>query len=147
MRHRGKASDVMAETIDLRPTIPLLAGWQIDRLQASAANRSRPETPGDTLQLWALPTADSTSVPTFLSALSAYTLRTVKVKECHIQCSDVKSWSWSCVLRSWSWPWSWTHRHRIDKYLDTLLANQPISDGEATDRCKSLRRKMADCPS
>ena len=29
------------------------------------------------------------------------------------------------------------HRHRIDKYLDTLLANQPISDGEATDRCKS----------
>ena len=38
------------------------------------------------------------------------------------------------------------HRHRIDKYLDTLLANQPISDGEATDRCKSLRRKMADCP-
>ena len=39
------------------------------------------------------------------------------------------------------------HRHRIDKYLDTLLANQPISDGEATDRCKSLRHKMADCPS
>jgi len=29
-----------------------------------------------------------------------------------------------------------THRHRIDKYLDTLLANQPISDGEATDRCQ-----------
>ena len=26
-------------------------------------------------------------------------------------------------------------------------ANQPISDGEATDRCKSSRRKMADCPS
>jgi len=26
-------------------------------------------------------------------------------------------------------------------------ANQRISDGEATDRCKSLRRKMADCPS
>ena len=26
-------------------------------------------------------------------------------------------------------------------------ANQPISDGEATDRYKSLRRKMADCPS
>ena len=25
---------------------------------------------------------------------------------------------------------------RIDKYLDTLLANQPISDGEATDRCQ-----------
>jgi len=44
-------------------------------------------------------------------------------------------------------PRVWNHRHRIDKYLDTLLANQPISDGEATDRCKSLRRKMADCPS
>ena len=28
------------------------------------------------------------------------------------------------------------HRHTIDKYLDTLLANQPISDGEATDRCQ-----------
>ena len=41
-----------------------------------------------------------------------------------------------------------SRRHRIDKYLDTLLlANQPISDGEATDRCRSLRRKMADCPS
>jgi len=25
--------------------------------------------------------------------------------------------------------------------------HQPISDGEATDRCKSVRRKMADCPS
>jgi len=36
------------------------------------------------------------------------------------------------------------HRHRIDKYLDTLLANQPISDGEATDRCQNSRRKMAD---
>ena len=28
------------------------------------------------------------------------------------------------------------HRHRIDKYLDTLLANQLISDGEATDHCQ-----------
>ena len=26
-------------------------------------------------------------------------------------------------------------------------ANQPLSGGEATDRCKSFRRKMADCPS
>jgi len=25
---------------------------------------------------------------------------------------------------------------RIDKYLDTLLANQSISDGEATDHCQ-----------
>jgi len=32
------------------------------------------------------------------------------------------------------------HRGRIP-------ANQPISDGEATDRRKRLRRKMADCPS
>jgi len=29
-----------------------------------------------------------------------------------------------------------THRHRRDEYLDTLLANQPISDGEATDHCQ-----------
>ena len=28
------------------------------------------------------------------------------------------------------------HRHGIDKYLDTLLADQPISDGEATDHCQ-----------
>jgi len=28
------------------------------------------------------------------------------------------------------------HRHRTDKYLDTLLANRPISDGEATDHCQ-----------
>jgi len=26
-------------------------------------------------------------------------------------------------------------------------ANQPVSGGEATDRRKSFRRKMADCPS
>jgi len=41
------------------------------------------------------------------------------------------------------------HTHRIDKYLDTLLANQPISDGEATDHCQkvTVHRKMADCPS
>jgi len=32
-------------------------------------------------------------------------------------------------------------------YTGAVPANQPISDGEATDRCKSLRRKMADCPS
>ena len=29
-----------------------------------------------------------------------------------------------------------THRHRTDKYLDTLIANQPISDGEATNHCQ-----------
>ena len=28
------------------------------------------------------------------------------------------------------------HRHRIDKYLDTLLANQPISNGEVNDHCQ-----------
>ena len=35
-------------------------------------------------------------------------------------------------------PGYYSHRHRIDKYLDTLLANQPISDGEATDRCQKV---------
>ena len=38
------------------------------------------------------------------------------------------------------------HRHRIDKYLDTLLGNQPISDGdathEATDREHSLITRL-----
>ena len=28
------------------------------------------------------------------------------------------------------------HRHRIDKYLDILVANRPISDVEATDHCQ-----------
>ena len=28
------------------------------------------------------------------------------------------------------------HRRRIDKWLDTLLANQPISDSEASDHCQ-----------
>ena len=31
-----------------------------------------------------------------------------------------------------------SHRHRIDKYLDALLANQPISDREATDHCQKV---------
>jgi len=30
------------------------------------------------------------------------------------------------------------HRHRIDKYLDTLLANQPNSGGEEHLACKKL---------
>ena len=30
------------------------------------------------------------------------------------------------------------HRDRIDKYLDTLLANQPISDGETTDHWQKV---------
>ena len=30
------------------------------------------------------------------------------------------------------------HRHRIYQYLDTLLANQPVSDGEASDRCQKV---------
>jgi len=34
------------------------------------------------------------------------------------------------------------HRHRVDKYLDTLLANQPISDSEATDHRQ--RRALQD---
>jgi len=54
-------------------------------------------------------------------------------------------WQWSTIdnlhitkhqlsimtMRGW-----FNHRHRVDKYLDTLLANQPISDGEATDHCQ-----------
>jgi len=54
-------------------------------------------------------------------------------------------WQWSTIdnlhitkhqlsimtMRGW-----FSHRHRVDKYLDTLLANQPISDGEATDHCQ-----------
>ena len=35
----------------------------------------------------------------------------------------------------------------VPQTTGAVPANQPISDGEATDRCKSLRRKMADCPS
>jgi len=36
-----------------------------------------------------------------------------------------------------------------DNFLSTgaVPANQPVSGGEATDRRKSFRRKMADCPS
>ena len=30
------------------------------------------------------------------------------------------------------------HRHRTDRYLDALLANQPISDNEATDHCQKV---------
>ena len=30
------------------------------------------------------------------------------------------------------------HRHRIDKNLDTLLANQPFLDGEAIDHCQKV---------
>jgi len=35
-------------------------------------------------------------------------------------------------------PMSLHHRHRIDEHLDTLLANQTISDGEATDHCQKV---------
>ena len=43
-----------------------------------------------------------------------------------------------------------THRHRIDKYLDTLLANHAnSSEGSMKPPiiAKSGNRKMADCPS
>ena len=33
------------------------------------------------------------------------------------------------------------------KPTGAVPANQPVSGGEATDRRKSFRRKMADCPS
>ena len=38
------------------------------------------------------------------------------------------------------------HRHRIDKYLDILLANQPISDGEATDQCQKVTSQDGGLP-
>ena len=38
------------------------------------------------------------------------------------------------------------HRHRIDKYLDTLLANQPISDGEATNHCQKITSQDGGLP-
>jgi len=38
------------------------------------------------------------------------------------------------------------YRHRIDEYLDTLLANQPISDGEATDRCQKVTSQDGGLP-
>ena len=38
------------------------------------------------------------------------------------------------------------HRHRIDKYLDTLLANQPISDSKATDRCQKVATQDGGLP-
>jgi len=34
-----------------------------------------------------------------------------------------------------------------DYTTGAVPANQPVSGGEATDRFKSFRRKMADCPS
>jgi len=43
-------------------------------------------------------------------------------------------------------PFSAFHRHRIDKYLDTLLANQPISDGEATDHCQKVTSQDGGLP-
>jgi len=39
------------------------------------------------------------------------------------------------------------HRHRIDKYLDTALANQIARKALPPTIAKSLNRKMADCPS
>ena len=43
-------------------------------------------------------------------------------------------------------------KHRLPVGLSVeatgaVPANQPVSGGEATDRFKSFRRKMADCPS
>jgi len=38
-------------------------------------------------------------------------------------------------------------RHLVGKTTGAVPANQPVSGGEATDRRKSFRRKMADCPS
>jgi len=38
-------------------------------------------------------------------------------------------------------------RHRIDKYLDTLLANQTARKVKPPTIAKRGQRKMADCPS
>ena len=38
------------------------------------------------------------------------------------------------------------HGHRIDKYLDTLLANQTISDSEATDHCQKVTSQDGGLP-
>ena len=38
------------------------------------------------------------------------------------------------------------HRHGIDKYLDTSLANQPISDGKATDHCQKVASQDGGLP-
>jgi len=38
------------------------------------------------------------------------------------------------------------HTHRTDKYLDTLLPNQPISDGEATDHCQKITSQDGGLP-
>jgi len=40
-----------------------------------------------------------------------------------------------------------THRHRIDKSLDTVLANQTARKALPLTTAKSRNRKMADCPS
>jgi len=37
--------------------------------------------------------------------------------------------------------------YNYDYTTGAVPANQPVSGGEATDRRKSFRRKMADCPS
>ena len=37
-------------------------------------------------------------------------------------------------------------RRRIDKYLDTLLAYQPISDVEATDHCHKVTSQDGGLP-
>ena len=37
-------------------------------------------------------------------------------------------------------------RHRIDKCQDTLLANQPISDGEDTDHCQKVTSQDGGLP-
>ena len=38
------------------------------------------------------------------------------------------------------------HRHRIDKYLDTLLANQTAQTVKPSTIDKRGKHKMADCP-
>ena len=54
------------------------------------------------------------------------------------------SWNWTNVGYIREDLFRWSHRHRIDKYPDTLLANQTARKVSQND--KMGQRKMGDCP-
>jgi len=76
--------------------------------------------------------------PLFLLAAAKSALRNLTVK-CRVLLTSLCS-----AMRNLTAPWN--HRHRIDKYLDTLLANQPISDGEATYHCQKVAPQDGELP-
>jgi len=78
----------------------------------------------------AAPLAISTNTSTFSLVDKNKWSKWLDIKT-HHRCA----WLFNCVPVPWCHT-SLPHRHKIDKYLDTLLANQPISDGEATDHCQ-----------